>query len=120
MGRGWNVPSDGQQVRRARADEIAPPLSALLRLREAQGLRRRLRLQRGEGLADMLHRDRGIEAADEDQGRVVRSVVSQVVVVERLPVEGGEVLLVPDRAPVIWMHVEREPPPFLVDEEFRL
>src|SRR5439155_8558261 len=101
MGRGRNVPSDGKEVGRPRTDEIAPPLSALLRLREPQRLGRRLGLQRGEGLADVLHGDRGIKAADEDEGGVVRRVVTQVVTVERLAVERGEVLLVADRSPMI-------------------
>src|SRR5439155_1108722 len=92
-----DVPSGRQEVGRARALEVAPPLAVPLPFREAERVRRRLRLQGPERLADVLHRDGGVEAADEDQGRVVRRVESQVVTVQRVPVQRGEVLLVPDR-----------------------
>ena len=115
-----DVPSGGQEVGRARALEVAPPLAALLRFREAERVRRRLRLQGPERLADVLHRDGGVEAADEDEGRVVRRVESQVVTVQRVPVQRGEVLLVPDRGPMVRVHVEGEAPQLLFDGEVGL
>src|SRR5207302_469266 len=100
MGRGGNVPSDREEVGRPGTDEVAPALAPLVRLREPQRIRRSFRPQQGEGLSHMLHRDRRIEPADQDQGRVVRRVVSEIVAVERLTIEGREGLLVSDRRPM--------------------
>src|SRR5439155_397090 len=91
--------------------------TASTRSREAARVRRRLRLQGPERLADVLHRDGGVEAADEDEGRVVRRVESQVVAVQRVSVQRRQVLLVPDRGPMVRVHVEGEAPQLLFDGE---
>src|SRR5438552_4187621 len=120
VGRAGDVPADREEVRGTRTFEVAPPLAALLRLREAKGVRRRLRLQAAERLADVLHRDGHVEPADEDQGRVVWSVEPEVVAVQRVAGEGREVLLIPDRRPMVRVDVEREPPQLLLDREVGL
>src|SRR2546422_3554594 len=115
-----DVPSRRQEVGRARALQVAATLAVLFRLRQAERVRRGLRLQGRERLSDALHRHGRIEAADQDQGRVVRRVVPQVVPVEGLPVQRREVLLVADRRPVVRVDVERETPQLLLDGEVRL